>query len=227
MANLTCSGKPDDFMELYDEDCRLDAQPATGIWGQLSGGGAAADDADAVVCDTSATPPLEASVSAPPSRALRRVVGLTQELPPAVYFNLSLAVELTTRFMVTQPEPDANASLRLTLRFNASRSVFTSAILISSNSSDTLQTLAVRPPIHVLEGLSGVSLQLVGTWTSLAVNVVGPFVCCARFEPPAESCSHFSPPLAADLTFRTRHCCRSRQHVSCQPRRRRHRRCVH
>eukprot|EP00966_Prymnesium_polylepis_P086043 1991393-Prymnesium_polylepis.1 len=81
VANLTCSGKPDDFIQLYDEDCRLDAQPATGIWGQLSGGGAA-DDMGAVVCDASASAPLDASVTAPPSSAFTRVVGLTQELPP-------------------------------------------------------------------------------------------------------------------------------------------------
>eukprot|EP00966_Prymnesium_polylepis_P087024 2013851-Prymnesium_polylepis.1 len=88
--------------------------------------------------------------------------------------------------MVTRAEPDANASLRLTLRFNQSQSAFTSAVPVSTNSTDTLQTLAVRPPPHVLEQLSGVSVQLVGAWTSLAVNVVGPYVSCARFEPAAE-----------------------------------------
>ena len=185
VANLTCSGSPDFYNAMDQEESNLYAQPPLGLSGQLSGG-SLPTDADApgtLACDASAMP-LEASASAArASTSQTRAVGISRELVPPTHFNLSGATELTAHFMVARPEADVDASLRLSLRYNGSSATFSKTVPLESSLANVTQTLAINPPAEVVEALSGVSIQLVGNWTTLAVNVRGPFVTSANGLP--------------------------------------------
>ena len=182
VSNMTCEGSPDEYLQKLSEESTADAQPPTGLWGQLSGGsgspGSDRNDAEPLACDASAMP-LDSSATVADSSQLR-AVGISRDLAPPAYLNLSGATELTTRFMVTHAESGANASLRLTLHYiddkKPSHSTYIESAPVNGSTEGVLQYLIARPPPDVIEHLSGINIHLIGRWQSLAVRVAGPFV---------------------------------------------------